>query len=197
MTKGIIYILTNAAMPGYIKIGMTTKSLKERMSSLDSTSTPLPFECFYAMKVDNVESVEKNLHGAFGDHRVRKNREFFKVNPERVRYALALANGEEITFNAEPDEETIKFRRPAFNFKMVDISPGTTLTFTRDENITCEVADNKYVMVDNEKMSLTAAVSIAFQKMGRNSSGPFAGPDYWIYEDETLSERRIRMETDE
>ncbi|MBR3930717.1 MAG: GIY-YIG nuclease family protein, partial [Alphaproteobacteria bacterium] len=31
MSRGIIYVLTNDAMPGYIKIGRTNKSLEQRM----------------------------------------------------------------------------------------------------------------------------------------------------------------------
>jgi len=46
----IIYVLVNESMPGYVKIGMTT-NLEQRIRSLDNTSTPLPFECFYAATV--------------------------------------------------------------------------------------------------------------------------------------------------
>tara|TARA_B110000259_G_scaffold18576_1_gene19525 strand:+ start:248 stop:370 length:123 start_codon:yes stop_codon:yes gene_type:complete len=37
-----VYILTNEAMPGIIKIGWTDKSVEERMKELDKTATPLP-----------------------------------------------------------------------------------------------------------------------------------------------------------
>ena len=49
----IVYILTNEAMPGYVKIGMTNNSLLERMKQLDRTNIPLPFECYYACEVEN------------------------------------------------------------------------------------------------------------------------------------------------
>lgn len=45
MDKEIIYILTNSAMDGYIKIGRTTNLLR-RIPELDNTSVPIPFECF-------------------------------------------------------------------------------------------------------------------------------------------------------
>ena len=60
----IVYILTNPAFPDYIKIGRTT-NLKQRLLSLDSTSLPLPFECYYAAKVDDSKKVEKLLHQSF------------------------------------------------------------------------------------------------------------------------------------
>jgi len=79
----IVYVLINEAMPGYVKIGKTT-DLEQRMRSLDNTSLPLPFECFYAVQVDDANHVEKHLHDAFEDSRVRKNREFFEIAPESI-----------------------------------------------------------------------------------------------------------------
>ena len=75
----IIYILTNPAFEGYVKIGKTT-NLKQRLRSLDNTSIPLPFRCTYAARVTNVDAAEKLLHDAFGDRRVRDNREFFEID---------------------------------------------------------------------------------------------------------------------
>jgi len=45
----IVYILTNQSMPDTIKIGITD-NLERRMRELDKTSTPLPFECYYAVE---------------------------------------------------------------------------------------------------------------------------------------------------
>lgn len=83
--------------PGYVKIGMTNGDLEERIRCLDTTSVPLPFECFYAARVADAREVEKRLHDAFLDHRVRSNREFFEVAPERVASALKLAEIENVT----------------------------------------------------------------------------------------------------
>ena len=44
----IIYVLTNEAMDGLVKIGRTTTSVEQRIRELDNTSAPLPFQCFYA-----------------------------------------------------------------------------------------------------------------------------------------------------
>ena len=61
----IVYILINEAMPDYVKIGRTT-NLEQRIRSLDVTSVPLPFECFYACTVRDANFVERSLHDAFG-----------------------------------------------------------------------------------------------------------------------------------
>ena len=89
MKSGNIYILINAAMPNYVKIGKTEQAVEERMKTLDTTSVPLPFECFYAARVEDIDFVERQLHDAFGNQRVRKNREFFEIDPARVTAAFS------------------------------------------------------------------------------------------------------------
>jgi hypothetical protein len=97
----IVYVLTNEAMPGLIKIGCTTGDLAGRIRGLYQTGVPLPFELFYACEVQDCAFVEKQLHEAFGDHRVSKNREFFRLAPERARAALSIAKINEIKLGDE------------------------------------------------------------------------------------------------
>ena len=59
MTEGIVYVLTNAAMPKMVKIGRTGNDIDQRLSQLYSTGVPLPFECAYAAKVADMDKVEK------------------------------------------------------------------------------------------------------------------------------------------
>lgn len=47
--QGIVYILSNEAMPGLLKIGLTTrKDLSARLRELYTTGVPVPFRCEYA-----------------------------------------------------------------------------------------------------------------------------------------------------
>ena len=94
--SGIIYVLANPAMEGYVKVGRTNNLIR-RIRELDNTSTPLPFECVFAVEVDNPEEVELLLHDAFADGRTRSTREFFEVNPERIISALRLTKGRDVT----------------------------------------------------------------------------------------------------
>jgi hypothetical protein len=192
----IIYILINEAMPGYVKIGRTT-DLEQRIRSLDTTSVPLPFECFYACTVQNAGFAEKQLHDAFLDHRVRSSREFFEISPERVVSALKLAEMENVTpkkdfVESQEDQQALnqaRTKRAVFNFKMVDIPVGAELIFSRDENIKAKVVDNRSIDFNGEITSLSNS---AQKILGYNYG--IQGTAYWTYEGETLDERRKRFE---
>jgi len=93
----IVYILTNEAMPGYIKIGRTETSVSQRMLELEKTSIPLPIRCYYAAKVVYYAKVERTLHTAFGDHRVRPSREFFRMVPYKAKVILELMAVADVT----------------------------------------------------------------------------------------------------
>ena len=195
----IIYILTNEAMQGYVKIGKTKKSLSQRLKQLDVTSLPLPFECFFAAEVENCDVVERLLHDAFADRRTRKSREFFEIAPERVASALKLAALREITVEDVLDDEarvaikeTIERRAP-FNFAIVNVPIGATLVHTGDEATTCQVANSKQVEFEGELVSLSDAALRVYHRLGKNWK-TVSGPTSWLYENETLDARRRRIE---
>ena len=84
----IVYTLTNQAMPGLVKIGMTDRDdVRRRMSDLYTTRVPMPFECVAAREIDyqDAQRVESALHTVFGPNRVNASREFFQIDPEQVR----------------------------------------------------------------------------------------------------------------
>ena len=195
----IVYILINEAMPGYVKIGKTT-NLEQRIRELDTTSVPLPFECFYACTVKNAAFVERQLHDAFLDRRVRSSREFFEISPERAVAALKLAAIENVTpkkdiVETPEDQKALnqaRTRRAAFNFKIVEIPVGAELVFSRDETKKAKVIDNRSIEFEGESTSLSSA---APKILGCDYG--IAGSDYWMYEGETLDERRRRFESGE
>lgn len=201
----IIYILTNPVIPDLIKIGRTI-NLEERVRSLSSHSgVPVPFEVYYACVVSNSIKVEKHLHDGFGDHRVNPKREFFRINPERVLSILKLVALEDVTPNndyVENKEEQQSLnkersRRSNFTFSSVEISVGSVLHFVRDENITVKVVDDRNVEFEGEITSLTqSSLKLLNRDHGWNSTS-VTGPRYWVYENETLSERRLRLENEE
>lgn len=193
----IIYILINEAMPGYIKIGRTN-DINRRIQDLDWTNIPLPFQCFYAARVNDVNFVEKQIHTAFADNRVRSNREFFKMNPERVVAIIKLVELENVTpkqnVESNPDiqEELEKIYTKRFNFESAKIPIGSELIFTRDQNIKAKVVSNGNIEINSEVKSLSRAAQELL-----HVNYPVQGPIFWIFEDETLDERRKRIEGEE
>ena len=211
--SGIIYCLTNPAMPDYVKIGKTN-NLQQRLKDLDNTSTPLPFECLYAVEVDDPDKLERLLHDTFMDRRTRRTREFFEVGAERVISAMNLTGGRDVTPNediVEDNESQIsldkaRVKRGAFNFDMVRIPPETELEFFDDPNITCTVLNSKQVLFNGFTTSLsTSATQILRERKEQrgevipawlsNGNG-VQGPIYWVLNGESMDQRRRRMESE-
>ena len=191
-------------MPGYVKIGKTNNNLEQRVRELStSTSIPLPFTVFYACIVKNAQFVEHQLHDAFDDNRVNPRREFFRVAPERVVAALKLAEIENITpkkdlieteEDREAHEEALE-RRGRFNFELAKIPLGAEIYFSRDENKKARVVDLHLVRSIEYNGQITSLSTSAQEILG--ASYGVAGTDYWMYDGETLDERRRRIEDEE
>lgn len=105
---GAIYVLTNPAMPGIVKIGYTTSEVPTRMAELDRTPVPLPFSCFYAGYVENVQIQEQRIHAIFADRRLRPQREFFTVSPEQAKAAIELVAIRDVTPSLPEPTDSLK-----------------------------------------------------------------------------------------
>jgi hypothetical protein len=203
----IVYILINEAMEGLVKIGRTTTSVEQRIKELDNTSTPLPFQCFYAGEVANSALVEGKLHRIFADKRIRSNREFFRVAPNQVKEAIQLAELREVTprndvvVDAE-DVQALKKavaseeRRSKLRFTDLNIPIGSTLTFAKDRSITSQVVADGKINFEGSVMSPSAAALIVVRRLGYEWAA-VSGSDYWEFEEETLTARRLRLEDEQ
>lgn len=192
---GIVYILINESMPGYVKVGFTEGELIRRIKELDNTSTPLPFECFYAARVNDCKKVERLIHDAFLDQRVRKNREFFEVDPERVKSALKLVEVEDLTpieselIDSNEDKEALskkRQRRSNISFDMFNINVGEVLTFSKDHDITCKVIDNKKVEFEGEILSVSKSALKVLHSLGYEWA-TVNGWTQWCYKGKELT----------
>jgi T5orf172 domain len=198
----IIYILINEAMPDLVKIGLTNSNLEERIRQLNgATGVPLPFECVYAVEVDNAAKVEKTLHALFSENRINPKREFFRVAHERVRLALSLGNFREVTpgsniFESVEESEAVakaSARRSRIQLEALGIQVGDVLTFYRDESRVAVVEPNNKILFEGQSTSLSEAASrILAEKTGKSTV--VSGSDYWMYKGEILWELRLRLE---
>lgn len=194
---GIVYVLTNPAMPGLVKIGMTSRNnIDERMKELYGTGVPVPFECKYACKVksSDCEKIEKALHSAFAPDRINANREFFKIKPEQAMAILELFNREDVTQEITDEidndlttedksaSETINSsRRPPLNYFEMGMKKDDLLVFIKDNNIIASIADEKKVMYEGEIYSLTALT-----KKILNIEHAIQPTGYWMFNGKNL-----------
>lgn len=200
----IVYLLTNPTMPDLVKIGRTT-DLESRLRSLSTHSgVPVPFECFYACEVADSVKVERALHDAFGDHRINPKREFFRLNPDRAVAILELVALKDAAPCTEIAEDQVELdalhreqsRREQFRFSMVNVPVGATLTFSKDDTVTAKVIDDKRIEFEGNITSTSAAATKLLHRRGWTLKAA-QGPLYWMYDGETLAERRMRMEEDD
>ena len=86
--QGYVYILTNPSFKeDWVKIGKSSVSVEQRVKQLDGTAVPLPFEIYATMRTSKFNEAEKLIHNfisMFTNLRIRDNREFFNVKPEKA-----------------------------------------------------------------------------------------------------------------
>ncbi len=107
VNEGIVYVLTNPAMPSMVKIGKKGREVEARLNDLYTTGVPLPFECAYAARVADMDKVEKAFHNTFGPYRVNPRREFFGIEPEQAIGLLNLMKLEDMTPAMQQEAERV------------------------------------------------------------------------------------------
>lgn len=194
----IVYVLTNPAMPGMTKIGMTSGAdVEDRMKQLYSTGVPVPFECEYACRVKDAARVERAIQAAFRDSRVNPNREFFKIAPDRIVSVLELLAVEEVTtdvnkeINSEIDSEDRQSvvrlkaqRRPNMNFIEMGIPVGSILKF-RDGSVEAKVTGERTVELQGKELYLSPATK---KILGMEDDKPIRPAPYWLFNGRTLDD---------
>ncbi len=198
ISSQIVYVLTNPAMPGLVKIGKTTQlEVDDRMRQLYGTGVPVPFDCAFACQVRDASEVEKALHLAFGTARINPNREFFRVEPERIVAILKLLKVDDVTRQFEATIEsdvtavdrqsaqTLKeARRPRMNFHELGIPDGSVLV-SKDGRHQAIIIGEKKVQFDGEMCSLTAATR---KILGLPDDYPLQPSPHWTFNGRTVKE---------
>jgi hypothetical protein len=196
---GIVYILTNDSMPGIIKMGITDESIQDRMKSLDNTSIPTPFRFYFAIEDDRYKEIEKLVHNTFADYRIRQNREFFKVDPERAVSALKISGGKELKLKDDMINEDGKIVEEKidnpnrgkdtkrFQFEKYGIPIGSELVFVRDEEKKCIVLKNNNVSYNGKEYSISGLAKMLINEMGYNWKTA-NGPNFFEYNDILVSD---------
>lgn len=150
---GYVYVATNPAMEGFVKIGSTKQSVEKRLSDLYATGVPLPFDLVHAAEIEgDPRDVELTLHEVFDPQRVNPRREFFEIDPGQPVAILKLLGRHvrDITeeTRAKIDDEQLpadrqasqRRKRPPLRFDDLGLL-GTTLTYRPDNGVRAEIVD--------------------------------------------------------
>ena len=85
-------------MEGILKIGMTKRNPDERLKDANKSDTwkpPTDYELLYSVKCYEPEKKEKLLHKLLDEYRINKNREFCRVDEEKVNIIFKMLDIEE------------------------------------------------------------------------------------------------------
>ena len=110
---GWLYVLSTRESPSLLKVGMTTRSVEERVKEINAaTGVPIPFGVRRCWRVSDPRGAEKLAHQTLDEFRVRDDREFFQLSfrdaVERLDRAVRRSDLEMRTLDAlgglaEPD----------------------------------------------------------------------------------------------
>ena len=127
---GSIYVLSNSAMPGLLKIGFTQNpDTKSRVYELSkSTAVPLPFVLEFEQLVENPAQYERLIHARLAQYRISPDREFFRADNETVERVIR-----KVVFGAED----LDVKKEIEHF--VDIYRKHPESFTNDNGLIGEI----------------------------------------------------------
>ena len=225
MGKGIVYILINPCLDGWVKIGMTERNdVERRLQELNAPSNiPLSYRCYATYEVDNPLEVEKRIHSLIDrvdntlhareqlDNGRIREREFFRISPETaygiLRDISALRGDENMLRIFAPTMEQVhedeiaetKQRRSNNSFALLGLPIGTEIAFLFDDNVIVRVVDNvNTVEYEGEKYSVSAlARKLLVEKQGWLDSSSANGWRYFTKDGITLSDMRRSIEAED
>lgn len=93
LAKGYIYILSNPAMPGLLKIGLTMRTVPDRVAELSAaTGVPSAFTVEAYFESSDPPTHEKSVHRKLHKRRVA-GKEFFRVRLDEAVECLRAVTG--------------------------------------------------------------------------------------------------------
>ena len=125
-TIGFVYVLSNEAIPGFVKVGMTEKLAEDRAKKLHGTGVPLAFDVEFRSATSRIKAVETKSHAILAPSRVATNREFFRATPAEAIAAVkeALLSASSISAWDSDEPHRVKHGdRIALTMKAGDLFP--------------------------------------------------------------------------
>lgn len=92
--KGWVYVITNKAMPGLVKVGFSTKDPELRAKELQHTGSPHPYLVEYELLIEEPYEVEQKTHRLLSSNHEAK--EWFRCTPEEAVAAIKQIAGNRV-----------------------------------------------------------------------------------------------------
>lgn len=89
--KGWVYVITNKAMPGLVKVGYTMKDPELRAAELNHTGSPHPYVVDYELLVEEPRDIERDTHSRLRSF--REGKEWFRCSSEEAIAAIKALVG--------------------------------------------------------------------------------------------------------
>jgi hypothetical protein len=151
--KGWVYVITNNAMPGLVKVGYSRKDPELRAEELNHTGSPHPYLVDYELLIDEPYQVERKTHKLLSAKREAK--EWFRCTPEEAVAAIKQIAGDRII------TET---------YKRADRAKGEALL--KQQQVEREI--------ENRLMSEEAAIHQRYQQQFAAKFPPRPFWNYWL-----------------
>lgn len=222
MSRGLVYILTNPCLDGWVKIGMTERNdIERRLQELNSPpNIPLSYRCYATYEVENLLEVERRIHSLIdrvddslhareqlNNGRVRE-REFFKISPETaygifkdIAALMGDANKLKLytpTLDQSQELELAenKTKRSNNSFELLNIGVGEEISFLYDDTIIAKVLNKKnQVEFDGIQYSVTGlARKILFERFDWAENLHVNGWRFFTKDGISLSDLRDNIE---
>ncbi|MDC0435422.1 GIY-YIG nuclease family protein [bacterium] len=109
--KGWVYIISNKAMPGLVKVGFTLKDPELRAAELNCTGAPHPYVVDYEVLVDEPREIEQKVHKVLSAK--REGKEWFRTTTEEAGAAIKSVVGSNIQLENHKNVDRAKSERIA------------------------------------------------------------------------------------
>ena len=91
--KGWVYVISNKAMPGLVKVGETGQDPELRAKELDTTGSAQPYVVEYEMLTEERYQIEQQTHKRLSAKRERDRKEWFRCSAEEAVAAIKQVAG--------------------------------------------------------------------------------------------------------
>lgn len=161
MNRGWVYIISNPAMPGIIKVGYSTKHPHNRAKELKTTGIPTEYEVIFSVIVDRPRDLEQRVHNHLREY--KKGGEWFTCS-----LAAATAAIKELYTGTYYTDEDYK------NVNTVELAlENERLRKIAEEKFTFERAKAAFIEKNTAARAISDKINKKYKKAVEESRRPF------------------------